>query len=126
MSADNGIYILQTKDEFRVIEAQAIENLYWWPKFCCINQEIKEDKNKEGFDIEICKYCGTKIDYEERSEINPKVLKDYFGESKVFKTREEVLDKAFRMEEEILQSECPIIEYGISWINGWEDKKFPK
>lgn len=29
MSADNGIYILECKDQYRVIHAQAIENLYW-------------------------------------------------------------------------------------------------
>lgn len=29
MSADNGIYILKTKDSFRVIHAQAIENLFY-------------------------------------------------------------------------------------------------
>lgn len=29
MSADNGIYILKTKDQYRVIHAQAIENLWW-------------------------------------------------------------------------------------------------
>lgn len=29
MSADNGIYILQTKDGFRVSHAQAIENINW-------------------------------------------------------------------------------------------------
>lgn len=29
MSADNGIYILRTKDQCRVIHAQAIENLYY-------------------------------------------------------------------------------------------------
>lgn len=32
MSADNGIYILKTKDnQYRVIYASAIENLYWNP-----------------------------------------------------------------------------------------------
>ena len=31
MSADNGVYILKTKDQYRVIHAQAIENLYWTP-----------------------------------------------------------------------------------------------
>lgn len=31
MSADNGIYILKTKDQYRVIHAQAIENLSWTP-----------------------------------------------------------------------------------------------
>lgn len=29
MSADNGIYILKTKDSYRVIHAQAIENLFY-------------------------------------------------------------------------------------------------
>jgi len=29
MSADNGIYILECKDQYRVIHAQAIDNLYW-------------------------------------------------------------------------------------------------
>lgn len=29
MSADNGIYILKTKDQYRVTHAQAIENIYW-------------------------------------------------------------------------------------------------
>lgn len=29
MSADNGIYILKTKDQYRVIHTQAIENIYW-------------------------------------------------------------------------------------------------
>ena len=29
MSADNGIYILKTKDQYRVTHAQAIENVYW-------------------------------------------------------------------------------------------------
>lgn len=29
MSADNGIYILKTKDQYRVTDAHAIENLYW-------------------------------------------------------------------------------------------------
>ena len=29
MSADNGIYIIELKDQARVIHAQAIENLWW-------------------------------------------------------------------------------------------------
>lgn len=29
MSADNGIYILKLKDQYRIIHAQAIENLWW-------------------------------------------------------------------------------------------------
>ena len=29
MSADNGIYILKTRDQYRVAHLQAIENVYW-------------------------------------------------------------------------------------------------
>ncbi len=29
MSADNGIYILKTKDQYRVAHLQAIDNVYW-------------------------------------------------------------------------------------------------
>lgn len=29
MSADNGIYILKTKDQYRVTEIMAIDNIYW-------------------------------------------------------------------------------------------------
>jgi len=29
MSADNGIYVLKLKDQYRVIEAQAIDNIGW-------------------------------------------------------------------------------------------------
>lgn len=29
MSADNGIYILHTADQYRVVHTQAIDNLYW-------------------------------------------------------------------------------------------------
>lgn len=31
MSADNGIYVLKTKDSYRVVHKQAIEDLYWSP-----------------------------------------------------------------------------------------------
>jgi hypothetical protein len=33
MSVDNGIYILQSLDGFRVAHAQAIENLWCWDEF---------------------------------------------------------------------------------------------
>jgi hypothetical protein len=29
MSSDNGIYVLNLKDQYRVIETNAIENIYW-------------------------------------------------------------------------------------------------
>jgi len=39
MSADNGIYILELKDQARVIHAQAIDNL-WWSN---ITRQIEDD-----------------------------------------------------------------------------------
>jgi hypothetical protein len=93
MSSDNGIYILKTpKDDgegfdYRVIHAQAIENIYW------------DDVNK----------C-------EGPDPNPAILLEYFGEAPVM-TKDEAAKKAFEMEEEILEDDfCPILEYGISTI----------
>lgn len=86
MSADNGIYVTQWNDGFRVCHAQAIENLDYF-------RESSEFWRAE------------------------QVL--LFGNSPVFKTREEALKKAGEMELEILADEyCPILEYGISTIPG--------
>ena len=97
MSADNGIYILQSSDGYRVIHTQAIENLWWW------GDEPKTE-----------------------SEINPKYLKSYFGKAPTFKTRNEAWDEALRMYNEIMNGDFPILEYGICIIPGWEDKPFPE
>jgi len=86
MSADNGIYILESKDGFRVTHAQAIDNL-WWP--------------------------GNKL--------NPVQLKKYFGECKVFKSLKEAYSKAKNIKYQV-----GYVEYGISFIEGWEDKDFPE
>lgn len=40
MSADNGVYILKTRDQYRVIETQAIENVY----FSFLHPEVLSDK----------------------------------------------------------------------------------
>lgn len=130
MSADNGIYILQSKDGIRVAHCQAIENIYWWSKKCCKKQDIEETTGMaEGIevDVEKCKNCGKVPGYEQRTEINPKVLKGYFGNSKVFKIIEEALKEATRQWNEVINDPiCPICEYGISYIKGWEKKNFPK
>jgi len=44
MSADNGIYILESLDGFRVIHAQAIENIYSYP-----HEGFNEDYLKRYF-----------------------------------------------------------------------------
>ena len=97
MSADNGIYILQSKDGWRVIEAQAIDNLWW------------DDYYKEI-----------------RTVLNPDMLLEYFGKCEVLKTKEEAMILATELYEEIMNSDFPICEYGISFIYGWEDEEFPK
>ena len=93
MSADNGIYILKTpKDnnegfEYRVIHAQAIENIYW------------DDVN--GYDYE---------------NPNPVILMDYFGNAPVL-TEKEATQLVFKMEKEVLEDDfCPVLEYGINTI----------
>lgn len=98
MSSDNGVYVLQSKDGFRVTHAQAIDNLYWWNT---------DDPNTDK--------------WEKRDEINPEMLIEYFGDCKVFKTEGEAVEKAFEMYNEICY-----VEYGVSFIRGWEDKEFPK
>lgn len=98
MSADNGIYILEHKEGFRVTHAQCIENLNWWPV------------TVEGIQT-----------WEERPEMNPKEIKRYFGQSKLYKT----LDDAFKKAEE-LSKEHWYTEYGICFVRGWEGKEFPK
>lgn len=98
MSTDNGIYILKTKDEWRVTHAQAIDNLFWW--------------HIEGGSID---------QYEMKNEINPSVLYSYFKNSKVLKSKEEAWHEAM-----ILLRSRPFVEYGISLIDGWEEKEFPK
>jgi hypothetical protein len=95
MSADNGIYILQSKDGYRITHAQAIENLYW-----------DEDQRCEV------------------QQLQPKKLERYFGKCKVFKTRREALKEADRLYQDIIKN-CGICEYGISFISGWENRRFP-
>ena len=101
ISSDNGIYILQSNDGYRVIHAQAIDNLYWWQK--------SDGKNWE---------C--------RDELNPEELINYFGKCKIIKTDEEALKEAKRLYIEVIDSYCGILEYGISYIKDWQNKEFPK
>lgn len=91
MSADNGIYILQTPTgsvlcpkvfEYRVVHAQAIDNIYW-----------------------------------QHTKGNPKQVVSYFGKCEVFTNEGEARKLAFKMEEEVLNDDfCPVLEYGINTI----------
>ncbi|MGD2071862.1 MAG: hypothetical protein PVG65_00025 [Candidatus Thorarchaeota archaeon] len=125
MSADNGIYVLESKDGYRVKHTQAIENLYWWYT-CCGNPDVKDIGNGNLFYTEKCFNCDT-IDpkCEMKEEICPDRLKEIFGDCKVYSTIKEATEEAIRLYEEILNDDfCPIIEYGIQLIK--YDKEFPK
>lgn len=100
MSADNGIYILQTNNvngngfEYRVAECQAIENINYYNPVRGYNDKIADDT----------------------------MLVIYFGDCIVY-NKKDAYDIADRMENDILQSEYPILEYGVSIIK--IDKIFP-
>jgi hypothetical protein len=55
------------------------------------------------------------------------MIKQYFGEAQIFRTEQEALEEANRLYKEIMNDDfCPIVEYGIQFIKGWEKKDFPK
>lgn len=83
MSADNGIYIAKFPDGFRVIHAQAIENINYFP---------------------------------EGSEEYFKTLKRYFEKAEVIPTKDEAILLGHKMAEDIMNSDFPILEYGVSYI----------
>jgi len=84
MSADNGIYILELKDQSRVIHAQNIENLYW-----------------------------SYITMSQTSDFVPTRIIEHYKDAKPM-SLEEARNKAFEMADEILNDDfCPILEYGI-------------
>ena len=120
MSVDNGIYILKSKDGYRVVHTQAIDNLFWWWN----DGRLYDDAYVEGLEKQ-----GVKNPFhhkgETRSEINPIFLFNCFSKALVLGTEEEAWDEAKRMYKEIMGGDFPIIEYGISFIGGWEGKEFP-
>ena len=88
MSADNGIYILNLKDQSRVIHTTNIEDLCW----SFLTFGLIDD------------FVPTRI-VERYAGVTPQ-------------TRKEAQNMAFEMEEEILNDDfCPILEYGIQSFN---------
>ena len=106
-SADNGIYILKTPDnkgsfEYRVVHAQAIDNIYW------------DDNNPNG-----------------NTEGNPVQVVNYFGNCTVLTHQDHARHLAESMAKEVLADDfCPILEYGINEIelphsfNYYKEKAF--
>lgn len=60
MSADNGIYIVKLKDEYRVVMASAIENLFF--------------EHEDGNPLEICSYLLNSRKYESEEEAYKRAL----------------------------------------------------
>jgi len=84
MSADNGIYILEMKDQARVIHTQNIENLWW-------------------------SYLSNK----EVANMVPTRILEYYGGTESM-TIQEAQEKAKDLYNEIMDDDfCPIVEYGI-------------
>ena len=135
MSSDNGIYVLQTLDGWRVSHLQAIENIYWWPT-CCDNPDIHETyacnlaeaaSIEDIYYHEQCNNCKT-IDpeWEQREQINPNTIYNYFKDSLVYQSEEEAMKKADEIYAGIINDDfCGLIEYGIQVINGLEEMEFP-
>lgn len=93
MSADNGIYVLETgagdKKEYRVRELQAIENL--------------------EFDPTVGKEVGS-------PDVRIKNARRMWSGCDVFPTEDAALEEAERQFKEILKSDYPVLKYGINVI----------
>ena len=89
MSIDNGVYIIKDKKGYRVCEAQAIENLWWW------NTESKDTKK-----------------WEQREGINPKEVERYFGKSECYNTITQAYERAIELYKETIDN-YGMCEYGI-------------
>lgn len=122
MSADNGIYILVTKDGYRVIHTQAIDNLYWyWNDDRLYNSEwCRKYQRKTG------KNPYAEFGGREKFKMNPIEVKKYFGNCEVYKTEKEAIEKAMDIKEQIINSICPILEHGINFIYGMSKENFPE
>lgn len=104
MSADNGIYILQTKRkshdctncwEYRVAELQAVENVDW-------------DENLPNT------YHGLG-DYTEDDNVRIKNAREMWKDCKVFNTEAEALVEAKRLYDKNME-DIGVVEYGISFV----------
>jgi hypothetical protein len=62
------------------------------------------------------------LDYFPKETLERKqVLKDYFGDSKVYPTKEEVLKRADEIYQEMEKEDFFILEYGICFVGEYEE-----
>lgn len=110
MSADNYIAVLHCKDGYRVAHCQALENLFYWPTGRMTGEYAFNHETGKEEELE---------EYEERSEINPQMLKEIFADCVVYINKEDADQKARQLEKS-----TGWVEYGICDIR--YDKEFPK
>lgn len=106
MSADNGVYILVSrgrktrrghKTEYRVIHAQAIENIIWQPDY------------PDG----------------RKPMLNREVVLEYFWETRVFTDRRVAEGYAQAIYDDVMWN-FGDVEYGIVWFDEFGQIPFPK
>ena len=92
MSADNGIYVLESADGYRVLYAHAIDNMYWYPN------------------------PDSSFGYSEAStpEQEELAVRDYWKDAPFFPTLDAAMKHAYSMEQDV-----DYTEYGLVVIKTW-------
>ena len=123
MKNDYGIYILQSLDGYRIAHTQTIENIYFW-HICCDDPQIEKNKQiEEDYFEDYCVNCHIVNPKSERmTNINPIILREYFGKSKIYDTEQEVMEEACSIYQKLTIDNEGVI---ISYIRGYEEKLFP-
>lgn len=122
MSADNGIYILETRKgnekEYRVAHLQAVENVYW--HMCSVHKDDyqfgNEIEDAQGIrKTENCHECHTGECRHSKCHIQQ--ARRMWDKSQVYASKDKAFTKANVMYDDIMDEDfCPIVEYGISSI----------
>jgi hypothetical protein len=102
MSADNGVYILKSR-------APMVKSDDGWGWV----------HPPHGHEYRVAHCCA--IDNLDYSDL---YLPLYFGRSKVYIDQKEAVKEAERIYDEIMESDFPIVEYGISFVES--DKEYPR
>lgn len=110
MSADNGVYILVSrgrrtrhghKTEYRVIHAQAIENIMEQPDYPAAYLMMQDP------------------------ELNRRKVLEYFGKARVFTDRRIAEGYAQAIYDQWMK-DFGVVEYGIRWFDEFAHISFPK
>jgi hypothetical protein len=109
MSADNGIYILILKDEYRVIHTQGIENLWWSFLTMKIEDKMSPTMVFEYFDGEES-FKDEKSAYERALEIYKKWDYVEYGIRKLYEFRKKTWEDIIKDAKKLAVKEIEVIE----------------